>query len=284
MARKRKLPTVVSSDVVSTFSTFEDHYPSSSKATDPAGMQGNKQSRKRRPRKSYAEVQAGDVQECKEKSVSLKVEDTRDTIKETLPPTTSGEGRGAICEKKGSYYSFIIWYRDQDVPLILLVLLGYLMKYHVNRKWSINSLLSFPSIKVRSALFAFNKVVYTANKDKQYRVFKEEVRSLASEVAAKHLAKSSSADQLLGFTASVVHIKTSDDRLNIYGCIMDDKVWEHPKEWRPERFLDENNDSVDLYKMMAFGGGKRVCAVVHSKLYMSISRMAIGRFIQEFDS
>jgi len=37
--------------------------------------------------------------------------------------------------------------------------------------------------------------VYTANKDKQYRVFKEEVRSNASEVAAKHLAKSSSADQ-----------------------------------------------------------------------------------------
>lgn len=52
-----------------------------------------------------------------------------------------------------------------------------------------------PASKVRSALFAFSKVVYTANKDKQYRVFKEEVRSLASEVAAKHLAKSSSADQ-----------------------------------------------------------------------------------------
>lgn len=41
--------------------------------------------------------------------------------------------------------------------------------------------------KVRSALFAFSKVVYAANKEKQYRVFKEEVRSLASEVAAKHL-------------------------------------------------------------------------------------------------
>ena len=49
-----------------------------------------------------------------------------------------------------------------------------------------------PASKVRSALFAFSKVVYTANKDKQYRVFKEEVRSLASEVGAKHLAKSSS--------------------------------------------------------------------------------------------
>ena len=53
-------------------------------------------------------------------------------------------------------------------------------------------------VKPNSALRtfdAFSKVVYTANKDKQYRVFKEEVRSLASEVAAKHLAKSSSADQ-----------------------------------------------------------------------------------------
>ncbi|KAK3006394.1 hypothetical protein RJ639_015478 [Escallonia herrerae] len=62
-----------------------------------------------------------------------------------------------------------------------------------------------------------------------------------------------------------------------------DKVWEHPKEWRPERFLDENNDSVDLYKMMAFGGGKRVCAVGALQT-MPISRMAIGIFIQEFDS
>ncbi|KAK2970312.1 hypothetical protein RJ640_017043 [Escallonia rubra] len=75
----------------------------------------------------------------------------------------------------------------------------------------------------------------------------------------------------------------SKDRLNIYGCIMDDKVWEHPEEWRPKRFLDENNDSVDLYKMTAFGGGKRVCAAGALQT-MLISRMAIGRFIQEFDS
>ncbi|KAK2977171.1 hypothetical protein RJ640_000422 [Escallonia rubra] len=40
-------------------------------------------------------------------------------------------------------------------------------------------------------------------------------------------------------------------------CIMEEKVWEHPEEWRPERFLDENNNSVDLYKMTTFGGGKR---------------------------
>ncbi|KAK2989356.1 hypothetical protein RJ640_003038 [Escallonia rubra] len=41
--------------------------------------------------------------------------------------------------------------------------------------------------------------------------------------------------------------------INVYGCIMDDKVWEHPEEWTPKRFLDENNDIVDLYKKMAFG-------------------------------
>ncbi|KAK3042418.1 hypothetical protein RJ639_000142 [Escallonia herrerae] len=55
----------------------------------------------------------------------------------------------------------------------------------------------------------------------------------------------------------------SKDRLNIYGCTIDDKVCEHPKDWRPEKFLDENKDSVDPYKMMAFGGGKRY-VLVHS--------------------
>ncbi|KAK2999355.1 LOW QUALITY PROTEIN: hypothetical protein RJ639_022758 [Escallonia herrerae] len=41
---------------------------------------------------------------------------------------------------------------------------------------------------------------------------------------------------------------------------MGGKVCEHPEEWRPERFLDKNNDNVDLYKMMAFGGGNRLYA------------------------
>ncbi|KAK3025461.1 hypothetical protein RJ639_041347 [Escallonia herrerae] len=59
--------------------------------------------------------------------------------------------------------------------------------------------------------------------------------------------------------------------INIYECIMDDKVWEHPEEWMPKRFLDENNDSVDLYKTIAFGGEKEapmpinvVLAINHS--------------------
>ncbi|GMN72080.1 hypothetical protein TIFTF001_051932, partial [Ficus carica] len=48
--------------------------------------------------------------------------------------------------------------------------------------------------------------------------------------------------------------------INIYGCNMDENQWERPEEWNPERFLDEKYDPVDLYKTMAFGAGKRVCA------------------------
>ncbi|KAK2999894.1 hypothetical protein RJ639_023315 [Escallonia herrerae] len=70
--------------------------------------------------------------------------------------------------------------------------------------------------------------------------------------------------------------------LNIYGCTIDDKVCEHHKDWRPERFLDENKDSVDPYKMTAFGGGKRVWAGALQT--MPISCMAVGKFIQESES
>ncbi|KAK3031483.1 hypothetical protein RJ639_035518 [Escallonia herrerae] len=58
----------------------------------------------------------------------------------------------------------------------------------------------------------------------------------------------------------------SKDRLNIYGCTMDNKVWEHPEEWRLERFPDENNNSVDLYKMTTFGRGKRLALATTSNL------------------
>ncbi|KAK2969390.1 hypothetical protein RJ640_020333 [Escallonia rubra] len=73
----------------------------------------------------------------------------------------------------------------------------------------------------------------------------------------------------------------SEIAINIYGCNMDNKVWENPEEWRPERFLDENNDTVDLFKTMSFGGGRRICAGALQA--MVISCMAIGRFIQEFE-
>ncbi|XP_019429800.1 PREDICTED: ent-kaurene oxidase, chloroplastic-like [Lupinus angustifolius] len=69
--------------------------------------------------------------------------------------------------------------------------------------------------------------------------------------------------------------------INIYGCNMDKKEWENPEQWNPERFLDEKYDPNDLFKTMAFGAGKRVCAgSFQANLIVST---AIGRMVQEFE-
>ncbi|XP_058073925.1 ent-kaurene oxidase, chloroplastic isoform X2 [Magnolia sinica] len=68
--------------------------------------------------------------------------------------------------------------------------------------------------------------------------------------------------------------------INIYGCNNDKNEWDEPGEWKPERFLILKNDSMDLFKTMAFGGGKRVCAGALQAMLMSCT--SIGRFIQEF--
>lgn len=62
---------------------------------------------------------------------------------------------------------------------------------------------------------------------------------------------------------------------------MDERQWESPEEWIPERFLDEKYDPMDLHKTMAFGAGKRVCA--GSLQAMLISCTMIGRLVQEFE-
>ncbi|XP_061373130.1 ent-kaurene oxidase-like [Gastrolobium bilobum] len=73
----------------------------------------------------------------------------------------------------------------------------------------------------------------------------------------------------------------SEIAINIYGCNMDNNRWENPYQWMPERFLDEKHDPMDLYKTMAFGAGKRVCA--GSLQATSIACTAIGRLVQEFE-
>ncbi|KAM0972992.1 hypothetical protein ACFX13_016641 [Malus domestica] len=69
--------------------------------------------------------------------------------------------------------------------------------------------------------------------------------------------------------------------INIYGCNMDKNQWESPEEWKPERFLEPKYDPIDLYKTMAFGAGKRVCA--GSLQAMLIACTTIGRLVQEFE-
>jgi ent-kaurene oxidase len=61
---------------------------------------------------------------------------------------------------------------------------------------------------------------------------------------------------------------------------MNKNDWEEPEKWRPERFLDGRFDDADMFKTMAFGGGRRVCAGALQAL--TISCTAIARFVQEF--
>ncbi|KAK1610888.1 hypothetical protein QYE76_034561 [Lolium multiflorum] len=68
--------------------------------------------------------------------------------------------------------------------------------------------------------------------------------------------------------------------INLYGCNMNKKDWEEPEQWRPERFLDGSFSDVDLFKTMAFGGGKRVCSGAMQAT--NISCTAIARLVQEF--
>ncbi|KAM0879730.1 hypothetical protein ACQ4PT_034031 [Festuca glaucescens] len=68
--------------------------------------------------------------------------------------------------------------------------------------------------------------------------------------------------------------------INLYGCNMNKKDWEEPEVWRPERFLDGSFDDADMFKTMAFGGGRRVCAGALQA--STISCTAIARFVQEF--
>ncbi|KAI0496490.1 hypothetical protein KFK09_022807 [Dendrobium nobile] len=68
--------------------------------------------------------------------------------------------------------------------------------------------------------------------------------------------------------------------INLYACNMHKKDWEEPESWKPERFLSDKYELMDMHKTMAFGGGKRACA--GSLQAMLISCTAIGRLIQEF--
>ena len=77
-----------------------------------------------------------------------------------------------------------------------------------------------------------------------------------------------------------LHFSLGQVIINVYGCNMDKKEWEEPEEWKPERFLDGRFDTADLYKTMAFGAGRRVCA--GSAQATNISCTAMARFVQEF--
>eukprot|EP01018_Ginkgo_biloba_P029901 Gb_04557 [translate_table: standard] len=70
--------------------------------------------------------------------------------------------------------------------------------------------------------------------------------------------------------------------INIYGCNYNEEEWENANEFRPERFLEEENkrELVDLHRTMTFGAGKRACTGAVQA--MLLGNTTIARFVQEF--
>ncbi|XP_031555429.1 steroid 17-alpha-hydroxylase/17,20 lyase-like [Actinia tenebrosa] len=69
-------------------------------------------------------------------------------------------------------------------------------------------------------------------------------------------------EALCDSTIGLYHVpKGTTVLLNIYAIHHDPEVWENPKEFKPERFLDENRnfDSGRAANLIAFGIGHRVC-------------------------
>ncbi|KAI8548753.1 hypothetical protein RHMOL_Rhmol07G0298200 [Rhododendron molle] len=75
----------------------------------------------------------------------------------------------------------------------------------------------------------------------------------------------------------------SEIAINLYGCNVNEKQWEKPDEWNPERFLNDREEYApnDLYKTMAFGAGKRLCAGALQGVV--VGSTTIGRLVQEFE-
>ncbi|CAG7821422.1 unnamed protein product [Allacma fusca] len=47
--------------------------------------------------------------------------------------------------------------------------------------------------------------------------------------------------------------------LNPYSILMDEEFWGDPENFRPSRFLDQNNNIINSDRVMTFGGGRRNC-------------------------
>ncbi|KAK1373282.1 hypothetical protein POM88_029475 [Heracleum sosnowskyi] len=87
--------------------------------------------------------------------------------------------------------------------------------------------------------------------------------------------------QLLLWKILVATLDTPVAAIIIYGCNHDKNAWENPEEWDPERFMEDKSDTMELHKSMASRAGKRL--YVGAPEAMTISRMAIGRLVQEFE-
>ncbi|WCJ39158.1 cytochrome P450 family 705 subfamily A polypeptide 22 [Euphorbia peplus] len=72
--------------------------------------------------------------------------------------------------------------------------------------------------------------------------------------------------------------------INAYSVMRDPKIWDHPAEFYPERFLqeeDQENQERNLMSFIPFGGGRRKCPGSHFAL--SIIHITVASMVQCFD-
>lgn len=60
--------------------------------------------------------------------------------------------------------------------------------------------------------------------------------------------------------------------VNIYSVHMDPKTWEDPKNFRPERFLDKDNNVILKDRIIPFGVGELNYTVLYMYLYSATHR------------
>lgn len=107
-------------------------------------------------------------------------------------------------------------------------------------------------------------------------VFKETLRLHAP---APLVIRASSQDvKLLGYD---IKAKTRVF-INVWAIGQDPKIWEDPKEFRPERFLDTPFDyKGNHYEFIPFGGGRRGCPGIH--FANTLMELVLANVVYKFD-
>lgn len=71
--------------------------------------------------------------------------------------------------------------------------------------------------------------------------------------------------------------------VNVWAIARDSEIWLNPHEFRPERFLDE--EDVDImghdFRLLPFGAGRRIC--MGAQMSINLVTLMLGHLLHHFD-